>query len=632
MTNIIKLFLNKTFSFNFNWAKIHFFLIFFSYGFYAVVSKFNNEIFTLLSILCLIFFYILSKKFNYFFLDNFSIKGLEVIIFFIFLFILIVINLEYLNLSLFGDELAHTLRASRTSIYGIITIIETLDLNFLDNFKFKNLVHFSNLLLLFGLTLVIYLIKNYYNLYTLTFLVALTIFFRFLLKDFGMHPPLDHIFSFVLFSMVGISDFTANFSYLIGYTFFQIYLFRIINIKNKKIFFNFLLTICIFTIPILLSMSTWTESAIWSAMFFIIIVLEIFYLEKINYVRLISIISIATLFRISIFITLLPAVIFFLSNLIIKKKLNLLIVKDVLLTLSPTVIFFPFLYNSIFFGTPTFAGISQNIENEVSLLSNFFIAFDTNIIWITILNSIPYWWSIFILFIFFPEKNKLFLNINIIIYFIFSLLVYYSIDVSVWGLSKYAADYALPLCVLGFLNFINVLKKTKINSLIISFFLILIIFLNIFEFIKTPFKNKDQDQIIDTYSTDIKKTNNGLKLFNYKLVYNLKDFFKYIEIKNLEGQVYIAGTTYGFLPEILNNYKVKHVLQTKKIIENQNIFKSQNIELEKRISMDSNIKAILLADVTSVDEKLKNLMNDNWKIEKKFFNTKFRSTLYLLTR
>ena len=123
-----------------------------------------------------------------------------------------------------------------------------------------------------------------------------------------------------------------------------------------------------------------------------------------------------------------------------------------------------------------------------------------------------------------------------------------------------------------------------------------------------------------------------LKLFNYKLVYNLKDFFKYIEIKNLEGQVYIAGTTYGFLPEILNNYKVKHVLQTKKIIENQNIFKSQNIELEKRISMDSNIKAILLADVTSVDEKLKNLMNDNWKIEKKFFNTKFRSTLYLLTR
>ena len=134
MTNIIKLFLNKTFSFNFNWAKIHFFLIFFSYGFYAVVSKFNNEIFTLLSIVCLIFFYILSKKFDNFFLDNFSIKGLEVIIFFIFLFILIVINLEYLNLSLFGDELAHTLRASRTSIYGIITIIETLDLNFLDNF------------------------------------------------------------------------------------------------------------------------------------------------------------------------------------------------------------------------------------------------------------------------------------------------------------------------------------------------------------------------------------------------------------------------------------------------------------------------------------------------------------------
>ena len=155
---------------------------------------------------------------------------------------------------------------------------------------------------------------------------------------------------------------------------------------------------------------------------------------------------------------------------------------------------------------------------------------------------------------------------------------------------------------------------------------------NIFNFITIPTKNKSQDNIIDNYSTDIKKLNNGLKLFNYKLVYNLKDAFEYIKINELEGKTYVAGTTYGYLLEILNGYTVKSILETKNIIENQNIFKLQNIELKKRISMDNNIKAILLADINNIDQILINLTNDNWIIEKKFINTKFRSTLYLLIR
>ena len=628
----IKLFLDKTYSFKFNWAKLYFFLTFFCYGFYAVISKFNNELFSLLSIACLIFFYFLSKKYHNFFLDNFIIRGLEIVIFFLFLIILIIINIKYLNLSLFGDELAQTLRASRTSIYAISIIIETLDINFFDNFKFKTLVHYGNLLLLLGLTFVIYLIKNYYNFYTLTFIIILTILFRFFLNDFGMHPPLDHIFSFILFSIAGISDLTANLSYLIGYAFFQIYLFRLLNLKNSQFPLNCLLTISIFTIPLLLSMSTWTESGIWSAMFFIIILLEIFYLDKINFLRLISIISIATLFRVSVFITLLPLAVFFFSNLLNEKKLNLLIIKNVLLTFSPTVIFLPFLYNSIFFGTPSFTGIMQNTENETSYLDNFFTAIDTNIIWITALNSIPNWWLIFILFIFFRNKKKLISSLTIIIYIIFSVFVYYSIDATFWGVAKYSADYALPLCVLGFLNFIYILKKNNINNFFINTLLLVIIFFNISNFITIPIKNRSQDNIIDTYSTDIKKLNNDLKLFNYKLVYNLKDAFAHIKINNLEGKTYVVGSTYGFLPEILNGYTVKSILETKKIIANQKILKLQNIELKKRILMDNNIRAILLADVKNIDEILKNLTNNNWIIKKKFINTKFRSTLYLLIR
>ena len=35
-----------------------------------------------------------------------------------------------------------------------------------------------------------------------------------------MHPPLDHIFSFITFSVLGISDLTANLSYLVGFSIF----------------------------------------------------------------------------------------------------------------------------------------------------------------------------------------------------------------------------------------------------------------------------------------------------------------------------------------------------------------------------------------------------------------------------
>ena len=82
-----------------------------------------------------------------------------------------------------------------------------------------------------------------------------------------MHPPLDHIFSFITFSVLGISDLTANLSYLVGFSIFVFYLYKLIENKlNYQL--SFFSTISIFTIPLLLSMSTWTESAIWAAILF----------------------------------------------------------------------------------------------------------------------------------------------------------------------------------------------------------------------------------------------------------------------------------------------------------------------------------------------------------------------------
>lgn len=620
----------KAIKINFNWAKLLYFLTFFTYGFYGVISKFNNEHYTFTTILLLILFYNFSIKTN-FFNDQFEIKILDLFIFVFFFIFLITVNLKYINLSLFGDELAHTLRASRTSIYGLITIIEVFNIEIFDEIKFKTLVHLINFLLLIFLIILIFLIKNFNNIYTLILLIGLTIIFRIFLQDFGMHPPLDHIFSFIFFSIFGISDLTANLSYLFGYCIFQVYLFNQINNHLNDIKLSVLVVISIFTIPLLLSMSTWTESAIWSATFFIIILLETFSNGKINYLRLIAIISIATLFRVSIFITLLPVVIFYISQNFNKNIINTYFLKKNIFIFSPILLFIPFLFNSIFFGTPSFTGVNNEITQNSHLVQKLSLAIESNIIWITISNSISYLWVIFFIFLFFPIQKKKFTNLIIIIYLIFSLIVYYSIDQGLWGLAKYASEYALPLFIVGYINFIYFFKNRKVNKNFISTFVILIIFFNLFNFFTYIPKNKKQDLIIDNYRNEIKKYDSQLKLFNYKLVFNLQEAFEYIKKKNLSGNLYLIGTTYGFLPEIINNYTVKEILQTKKIIEQQRNIKVKSYDIVKKIASNKEIKHLLIADITNLEKKLINLKKNGWKIEKKFINSFFGSTLYLLT-
>lgn len=620
----------KSFNINFNWAKLLYFLTFFTYGFYAVISKFNNEYYTFITILLLIIFYNFSIKTN-FFNDQFKIKILDLFIFVFFFIFLIFINLRYINLSLFGDELAHTLRASRTSIFGLITIIELFKIEIFDEIKFKTLVHLINFLLLVFLVILIFLIKNFNNIYTLILLIGLTIIFRIFLKDFGMHPPLDHIFSLVFFSIFGISDLTANLSYLFGYCIFQIYLLNLINNHLNDIKLSILVVISIFTIPLLLSMSTWTESAIWSAMFFIIILLETFSNDKINYLRLVAIISIATLFRVSVFITLLPVVLFYISQNFNKNIISISFFKKSFLIFSPVLLFIPFLFNSVFVGTPSFTGIGNETSQNTFLVQKLSQAIESNIIWITISNSISYLWVTFFIFLFFPIQKKKFTNLIIIIYLIFSLIVYYSIDQGLWGLAKYAGEYALPLFVIGYINFIYFCKNKKINSNFISIFIILIIFLNLLNYFTYVTKNKKQDLIIDNYQNEIKKYDSQLKLFNYKLVFNLQEAYKYIKKNNLSGNLYLIGTTYGFLPEIINNYTVKEILQTKNIIAQQKNIKIKNYDVVKKIATNKDIKYLLVADITNLDKNLLNLKKNGWKIKKKFINSYFGSTLYLLT-
>ena len=69
---------------------------------------------------------------------------------------------------------------------------------------------------------------------------------------------------------------------------------------------------------------------------------------------------------------------------------------------------------------------------------------------------------------------------------------------------------------------------------------------------------------------------------------------------------------------------------TKKIIDKQNELKKSKLKLIDRISQDKNIKALMLTDVKNINLILKDLNLNGWKLEKKFINKKFGSTIYLL--
>ena len=163
------------------------------------------------------------------------------------------------------------------------------------------------------------------------------------------------------------------------------------------------------------------------------------------------------------------------------------------------------------------------------------------------------------------QQKSVFKYYTYFLYYLFncSLLFYKSKNV---GIGKIRKRVRITNLHTGFFKFSLLRTKTKINNHFIIFCLIFLSFFNVKQFYSNLNNIKLQDDIIDTYHKDIKRLNNETRLFNYKLVFNLVDTFEYIKEKNLQGSTFVVGTTYGFLPEIINGYKVKEILKTKKIL------------------------------------------------------------------
>ena len=668
--NSNKPYLKIIFGFN-----VYFFLLivnFISYSIYAVLSRYNIlTIEILINLNFLIFFYLYKKnpddKVNF----NLEFTKQDIIYFLILFTFLIVLLFQEFNVPLMGDEIAPTRRAIRTSYFASLLILNIFDINYLKEIPLKYIIQILNIFQIFFIISIIYFLKKKRWLFLFLVLI-INIILRLIIKDAVHHPPLNHIFSTVFTSFLGLNHIVVRLSYFIPFFLFLIFLFKLISTHvEKKI--SMLLIISIATFPFLIIASVVPDHSIWSSLIFTFLLFYVYLKDNIDYKLCVTIISIGILFRISIFSAFILIGLVFIGDIINKRfkisdKLKDLFLKDKIFVFF--LIFIPLFLVSIF-GTPAFEGI--NNSNSFIL---FFDALKSNIIFDSIIKQIPLWYYPFLFLIFFAKRK-----IEIIIFFILNLIIYFSIQPGLWGNAKYVLEYGLPFFILGYFIFAKMLIERKMIKTI-SLITLLIIFLNVYDIYKFPKSRVSADIILNDGYQKVMKSPDKETKYLLKIPYSYDDAFKYIKKINAEQNTLLLGTTYGFFPEILENYSYNDLISIIDLKNNFDEVLNQNYSLSKKISevnkQDNlyeivisylgqmkktvifksgitndiksgltsqkqlnyfsninkviNLEYILLADYGDRTKITETLISQGWSIVNKFVNPRYRSTLILFKK
>lgn len=644
--------LEKKITLNFNWASILVSSFFISYGYYTAktlpTKNFIDSINSILPLSLLLIFiqtlliYLSHKKKQYF-EDFVVIKGSDVLLFVSTLGFLFFISIGYLNHSLFSDELYYSTQAHRVG-YGLFYLGAFQ--KWMVNLPFKSLLEIpvafiiqglGLLTLIFFLVLTAYLKKTTWVKKAIIF-AALLLIFRVLISRLGAplipHPPLNLVPIFVAGSLFGLNDFALKLSSFLPYIIYVCIVHRMLSRKFDALD-SFLMTVAISTIPLTLFFSTVVEQALWSSICFTIIMVDLITSEKPNYIRLISIASIATLFRQPSFVLLLPIAIDYIYR--EKKSIDSLLRSNQLfLLLCPTFIFLPFLIFSLIYGTPS----TPSVVNE-GLLSIFFRPIDALIsgqVWISILNSVPIWWVIFIPLAFFPFRHLgTWQCLSFLIFFVALVLVFYTIHPRMWGEAKYQAEYAVPFAVVGFISLFLRLKESAKFKRYTFLLLLVLTFSNIYHFLNFWKDNKPIDQLVDSIGVDKKKYNSGFKMMA-TFPFSTGDAHRALKNAGFAENSYSVGVTYGVLPQVLAGYTVKEIVSASIISRDQSLLmKSQGIDWTTGnvdlIDSDARIKAVLIGFVfPNKLELINELKRKGWLMLGEFNNPMFGSTVVVLQR
>jgi len=662
------------FEINFNIYFLLFLTNFIVYSLYAILSKYNILLVEILIYSNFIIFFTFYKKYSYEKISySISLNRKEILILLLIFSLIFILIFSELNIPLFADELAPTLRSVRTSFFASLLIIKILDINLLKEIPLKFIIQFLNLSQIIFLLLIFKFYKSKDSLFYLILIISISLILRFSLQDGVHHPPLNHIFSSTFTTLFSLNHFTVRLSYLVPFFIYLVCIFseirKVLDFKTSVFFI-----LSVGTFPFTLIAFVTPDHSIWSSLIFTYLLFYIFINKKIDYRFCVLIISLGILFRITIFSGfILIAVVFikdFLNNKFeLKVKLNDLFIKQKIYL--PILLFLPLIIISAYtteeIKLPAFDGL-----NNVNPFFYLIEAIRSKIIVYSLIKQIPAWYYIFIFFIFFT-KNKT----EIIIFFLFNLMIYFSIDRGLWGNAKYVLEYGVPFFIFGHFVFTKYIYNKK-KYVLISIINIVIIFMNIIDIYKFPSNRLDLDKMLNQGSSLIANTKDKKTKYFLKPVYDYDQAYEYLKQKNKETNVLFLGTTYGYLPQTLENFSFKELNDTailykkyeslyfdKKFTELQNANKNDSnsfIEnLKKKFKSLRSIIYLFSSEKKSVqikndDEvfselyKLENLdyvlianwsykkrisnilLNNKWILLKKFTNKEYGSTLLLFKK
>ncbi len=583
------------------------------------------------------------------------------------IFLILILSSELIT-PLFGDELAPTRRSLRTPMFASFLLLNLMNIESLKEIPIKYIIQFLNFLQIIFIFLVIYFLKKK-NLGYLILLLVINFFLRLLIKDAVHHPPLNHIFSTLITSVLGINHFAIRFSYLLPFWIFLVAIYQLINPHFNKIP-SMIFIVSLSTFPFLTIASVIPDHSLWSTLCFTFLLFYVFLKKNIDYKLCILIISIGILFRITIFTAFILIGLVFIKDLFQKKftlieKLNELLLKKKIAIIF--LIFAPLLITSIS-GNVGFEGVS-----DVNIFRRFIDALKSKIILISLIKQIPYWYYFFIFFIFFIKRR-----FEFIIFFIVNLIIYFSVQPELWGFAKYSLEYGVPFFLLGLFIFTKLLIDRK--KFFLAYILnIVIILFNINDIYRFPESRISGDAIYEKGYELLAKSSNKNTKYLLKNPYNYKDGFKYIKEINAENNTLLLGTTYGFFPEILESYNLNELISIINLKNNFDNFSNSSYSLSKKISNMNNkktfkdmikeyvrlmqnsqiikrskkdvdkkiinkkdpflnvnkikkLKYILLADYGDREQITNTLISQNWILDKSFLQKNYRTTLLLFKK
>lgn len=623
----------------FNWAWVIFFAIVITYGYYGALApgysvyKTNfMAAFGQMVLLCGIqvtLGWVAWKKSSYF-KDSISIYARDLLVFVSFLLIGFTLSYDRLQHSLFSDEISYAGSAHGHGIFIALALAKYFPA--LSGVAAQYLIQVASLLMLTSLGALIFFSLRWTPKTRIIIFLILLLFARMVFAIKGgngsPHPPLHLLPLFVTGSLLGLSDLSFKVSYFLAYAIFLTALYKmLLRLFSSSV--SYLSVLAIGTIPLLSYLSTVVEHSFWALICFTLVFVEIITSPKLNFLRLISFASIAVLLRQPSFLVFIPILLFLITK-IYQSSAQERWAKTSWVIFLPLLLFVPFLGSSLLYGTPSTDALGQG-----SMLERVVMAVESGIILDSVFRSIPIWWLIFLPLAFIPlSASSAMQNISFLLFCIMAIVVYYSINPSLWGYAKYQAEYAAPIIIAGLILLMVRIKQWRQAKFILITCSSVLCVLNIMELVEKPHLKKIEGQNLEKKFNVILEANE-IKHLVAAVPYEYKKSYMFIRGEGLDGSTYSIGATYGILPEVMNGFSARAVRASHDIYAGQEANRLNSTQAGLSVDMieaDRRIQAVMIGAISGKQKLIEEFQQLNWKQVAEFKNMQYGTTVIVMRR